>query len=212
MKCRTFRVVFFSSILLNGITAALVFSPLTNWLHKPLTVQPMVVPADAILILSGEAYGDSLLGRNSLQRLAHGLSLYRQKLAQRIIVAGGPDQNAITTMNKSRAEIMREHLVTMGVPPQQIITETRSQNTYENLLYSKEIAASLQLDRLLVVTSCAHMYRTMLVAEKAGCNMLPAPVPCFEQQLIHSALRARFVLDILREYAAIAYFWFKGWI
>ncbi|ODS33900.1 MAG: conserver hypothetical protein [Candidatus Scalindua rubra] len=64
----------------------------------------------------------------------------------------------------------------------------------------------------LLVTSSYHMYRSLAICKKLGVDVYPAPVPCYEKSIFHATLRTRFILEILREYGAIVYFWFKGWI
>lgn len=74
-----------------------------------------------------------------------------------MVVSGGKGE----INSPSEAAVMRDYLVARGLKEDRIILEERSQSTYQNLKYSKEI-----LDNLLgedytvtVATSKFHAYR-----------------------------------------------------
>ncbi len=190
----------------------LVFSPVINLLYYPLDVPPRLEKADAILLLSAEAYDDDILGRCSYQRMHKAFKLYKEKYAPVILVSGGVPFEAGKHLQKSRAEIIKNHLQSMGVPENSIYLEDQSQNTYENLLFADAIGKKNGWRKYLLVTSGYHMFRSLKTAAKLGIIVSPMPVINYEKDINHFVIRARFVLDILREYAAIVYFKLRGWI
>ena len=57
-----------------------------------------------------------------------------------------------------------------------IVYEGRARNTYENAIYSKELALGRLHKPWLLVTSAIHIPRSVGIFRKAGWNVIPAPV------------------------------------
>jgi len=136
------------------------------------------------------------------------VSLYKEGYAKKIIICGGVLKKGDPPISVTIKDLM----VKMGVNGDDIITEERSQNTYENLANSLPILDSLGLKKSLLVTSSYHMFRSLLICKKMGIEAYPAPVSCYEKEIYHIPNRIRFMPEIIREYLSIVYFWFKGWI
>lgn len=81
------------------------------------------------------------------------------------IVSGGKGDNE----HISEAEAMYESLVAMGTDRERITKEDRSQSTYENLRYSKEILESADKPlKAVIVTDGFHQLRARLLAQGLG--------------------------------------------
>lgn len=107
-------------------------------------------------------------------RVLYAASLYRQGAAPYILVSGGLlDWNHSPT---TPAEDMTTLLVFMGVPAEAIWQQNASRNTYEDALYCARILREKGLQRVLLVTSAAHMPRSVRLFEAQGLEVLPAPV------------------------------------
>lgn len=78
------------------------------------------------------------------------------------IVSGGQGDNEPDT----EAAIMKEYLVKKGINPDRIIEEGKSTSTYENLTFSKQWIK--EDDHVGISTSNFHVYRSVLLAKKAG--------------------------------------------
>ena len=63
----------------------------------------------------------------------------------------------------------------MDVPANAIWLEDKSQNTYENALFSAQILKSRGITRVILVTSAQHMPRSVALFEKQGIQVIPAP-------------------------------------
>lgn len=63
----------------------------------------------------------------------------------------------------------------MGIPPEDLILESRSLNTHENAVYTKEILQQQNIDKVLLVTSAAHMPRSIAIFKRENINAIPAP-------------------------------------
>ncbi|WP_020061673.1 YdcF family protein [Bacillus sp. 123MFChir2] len=85
-----------------------------------------------------------------------------------IIFSGGqgPDENI------SEAEAMQTYAVEKGIPIEHTIKEDRSVNTYQNMLFSKQIMDSRKEGKYesIFTTNNFHLFRAGLYAKKAGLN------------------------------------------
>ena len=66
------------------------------------------------------------------------------------------------------APVIKEYLVSLGVPPKDIFTEERARDTWENVVFSKKICDEKGYKKPLIVTSAYHMRRAMWSFKKAG--------------------------------------------
>ena len=124
---------------------------------------------------------------------------------------------------------MRELLDALGVPPEAIIDESRSRNTYENAVFVREIVEARGDEELLLVTSAMHMPRSLAIFVKQGLSVSPAPVdflatkgeegrthaPGFEGWLLKvvpSAERLELSTRALREYIGLVIYRLRGWL
>lgn len=84
-----------------------------------------------------------------------------------IIFSGGqgPDENL------PEAEAMQKYAIEKGIPIEHTIQENRSVNTYQNMLFSKQIMDSLK-DKYnsIFTTNNFHLFRAGLYAKQAGLN------------------------------------------
>ena len=67
------------------------------------------------------------------------------------------------------AEAMRRYLTSHGVPERLILTEDRSANTYQNMVFSKELMQAVNPEgRAVFSTTNYHVFRSGLWASQAG--------------------------------------------
>lgn len=138
---------------------------------------PAEVKGDVIVVLSGGmtegvpagAAGPALSGA-SLERAAEAARLYRRyKLP--VIVSGGAVFSRL-----AESAVIKEYLVSLGLPPEKIITEELSRDTMENALFSKKLCDEKGYKKAVIVTSAYHMRRAVLSFEKAGFrDFIPYP-------------------------------------
>lgn len=203
-----YKLLLFSSLIVNAIVLILIFSPVSNYLYAVLEVEPEIRKSDSIILLSSGVYSDKIFAGSNYQRMLHAYRLYKQGVSDKIIICGGVEINGIPSL----AEIMKDFLVEIGINEECIITEKESLNTYENIKFAKPILKELNISNALLVTSSYHMYRSLAICKKLDIDVYAAPVPCFEKNINHATHRARFILEVLREYGAIIYFKVRGWI
>lgn len=82
-----------------------------------------------------------------------------------LIPSGGQGENE----SMPEAEAMRRYLLSAGFPPEQILAETRSKNTYENMVFSKKIIEERgEGARVAYSTTNYHVFRSGVWAMQAG--------------------------------------------
>lgn len=202
--------VFTPLFFIAFVNILLIATPFVNYLYAVLEVDEAPQKCDAIVLLSGGQFTDDILDRNTYQRLLHAYDLLKQGYTDKIIICGGivgKRENKKLTI----AESIQKVMVELGVPENQMILEKNSQNTFESIVNVKKMTEA-NINKFLVVTSSYHMFRSIAIAKKQGMDVYPAPVPCYEKNVRRFGARTRLTYDIIREYGAICYFWFKGWI
>lgn len=92
----------------------------------------------------------------------------------RIILSGGDAGIVIESVAES--PLAAEFLVSLGVDRERIEIEDQSVDTFENAVFSYELAQPGQGERWLLVTSAYHIPRSMGVFDKVGFEVEPYPV------------------------------------
>lgn len=133
----------------------------------------------------------------SSDRILHASRLFRAGKVSRILVTGG--NIPWLAAGAPEAELIKALLVEWGVPAAAIETAGASRNTYENALEIKQIWQQRRFKSALLVTSAAHMPRSMAVFRQAG---LPVIASTADVQVVDVALPS--VLRWLPEANALA--------
>jgi uncharacterized SAM-binding protein YcdF (DUF218 family) len=82
----------------------------------------------------------------------------------RLILSTGDNQG----LGIPNSRVMAGYAMRLGVPPENVIEEDRSHNTYTNLKYSMEIIKSLELKHPTLVTLDLYTRRALATARKQG--------------------------------------------
>lgn len=151
---------------------------LLEWRY-PSLAHPEQIEVDAIVVLGGGTR-QQLPPRPSHEigeagdRVIYAARLYRAGVAPVILVSGahGPLSND-GQIPESRA--MADLLIFFGVPPDAIILESVSKNTYENAVESSKLLAAHDLSSVVLVTSAMHMPRAYGVFAQLDLTVIPAP-------------------------------------
>ena len=189
--------------------------------------------ADAIVVLGGAirpaSYPRPILEFNEAgDRLLYAAYLYKQQAAPAILVSGGgalwlgPEQ-------VDEARLMTEALKIMSVPPEAIMLERTSLNTYENALASYEVLHKQGINNVILITSAMHMPRSSRIFKQTGLNVIPAPtdfwftnadwdyatqadlsVQAFN--LIPTAQNLMITSMVLKEYIGMGIYRLRGWL
>ena len=131
--------------------------------------------ADAIVLLGGAIRGEVSQGTLADMsgvgdRLVFAVAAYKAGRAPVIVVTGGAEEGFVP-----ESMLIRDILVTMGVPRSAIVTESRNRVTFDNDRYTRETLLSMDVKSVLLVTSAFHMRRSLLVFNTLDILVTPAP-------------------------------------
>jgi uncharacterized SAM-binding protein YcdF (DUF218 family) len=168
---------------MTGLFLAVILSPLPFMAMQQIEDQyprpPAPAHVDGILIL-GSGFDSALLkARGAPQanagayRLVEGFIAARHHPEARVVFSGG--SGALHGAQYSEAETARTVLEGLGLDPARLALEARSRNTYENILFSKQMVKPKPGEVWLLATSAAHMPRAMAIARRQAWPMLPWP-------------------------------------
>jgi uncharacterized SAM-binding protein YcdF (DUF218 family) len=128
-------------------------------------------PADAIAVFGAAEYS----GRPSPVlhlRLDHAVELYRRQVAPLIItLGGGSDKDSGNT----EGGVGRDYLLANGVPFGNIIAETRSVDTEQQVHRLAAIARENNLHHIVVVSDATHLFRIRELCKDAGLDVYTSP-------------------------------------
>ena len=214
----------------NRWVAHALTAPLENR-YPPL---PPDTRADVIVVLGGAT--ELLLPprpivelNGSGDRLLYAAWLYKQGVADHLLMTGGLLPRLSPDIAPSEAEAMRQVLEIMGVPAEAVWIEPDSRNTYENGVLSKAILDEKGINKIVLVTSAYHMPRSVAIFEKLGFTVLPAPTDYQTTELDRSYFQAPDLLTftlyllpdsdnlwltsrVLKEYLGVVIYWLRGWL
>jgi uncharacterized SAM-binding protein YcdF (DUF218 family) len=127
-------------------------------------------PADVILVLGAAEYR----GRPSpvlRARLDHALTLYRAKLAPRIMTTGGAGGDPVYT----EGGVGRTYLIDRGVPAEAIVAETEGESTVHSTALAGEVMRRMELNSVIVVSDGYHVFRVKEMLESRGLRVYGSP-------------------------------------
>jgi uncharacterized SAM-binding protein YcdF (DUF218 family) len=145
-----------------------------KWQHSATKVDYVVVMGAG----QGEAPRLPLTNRPNtaaVYRLLEGVAIYRANPGSRLVLSGGGE-------NESHAILMEQVATRIGVPAEDILLQTLSRDTEEEVGLLKPIVGE---HSFAVVTSAAHMPRTILLFNAAGLYPLPAPTHFLDRNNPH---------------------------
>jgi len=108
------------------------------------------------------------LSAASLFRLSEGVLIHNRLTETKLILTGMSRFDGMTPM----AEVMGDVAVEWGVEQEDIVLETKAEDTKDHAIYVKEIVGK---DKFILVTSASHMPRAMGLFRNLGMDPIPAP-------------------------------------
>ena len=97
--------------------------------------------------------------------------IIKQKPNVKIIFAGG--RAHIEHPQASDSYSAKKFFKNMNIDVSKIIFESKSKNTFENMINSKKIANPKNNEKWLVITSASHLKRVLNVADKINWKLIP---------------------------------------
>jgi uncharacterized SAM-binding protein YcdF (DUF218 family) len=183
--------------------------------------QPDAVPQGRtfVVVLSGgwfrrlPAGYEVKLGAMGLDRVETGMALWRRH-GGTLVFSGAPVPDGKTSVAAEMA-LLAERL---GMPKHQMVVEGRSQNTRENLLFTRDLLSLTSADTVYLVTSAVHMPRALGVARQLGVNALARPCDFRADEnlgwthWLPSNEAPRELEEAFHEIAGLAAYRWRGWL
>jgi uncharacterized SAM-binding protein YcdF (DUF218 family) len=166
-------------------------------------------PADAIAVFGAAEYS----GHPSPilhARLDHAVDLYRKQIAPLVItLGGGTDKDSGNT----EGGVGRDYLLANGIPFGNIIAETRSTDTEQQVHRLAAIAQENNLHHIVVVSDGTHLFRIRELCKDAGLDVYTSPratighignydlaMRYFHEMLSYTALRLHLNISFLHSW------------
>jgi len=119
-----------------------------------------------------------------IERINHGIALYHTGQVESLLFTGGIGPGETI----AESEAAKRYAIAQGVPASDILTESESHTTDENLRFAKSVAEQHHLQSFLIVSDPLHMKRAMAMAEDLRLNALPSPTPTTRYKTVRSQL------------------------
>jgi uncharacterized SAM-binding protein YcdF (DUF218 family) len=165
------------------------------WVYQQISAvagQDNAQPADAIAVFGAAEYS----GHPSPvlhARLDHAVELYRKQIAPLVItLGGGSDKDSGNT----EGGVGRDYLLANGIPFGNIIAETRSIDTEQQVHRLAAIAHENNLHHIVVVSDGTHLFRIRELCKDAGLDVYTSPRPALGHISTYD-LAMRYVHEII---------------
>lgn len=191
MVLKLFGLALLSLMLLIAFSAWQVYDYAQ---HK----RPLPRHADAVVVLGAAAWGNnpSPVFR---ERINHGVSLYRKNQVRKIIFTGGTPKFGYPT----EAEVAKRYAQSKFlVPANDIILDTESHNTYDNVYNTRALMSQHELNSIIIVSDPDHLARALAIATHLGLNASVSATPS-SRYYANRETRLKFMV---MEVMALAYF------
>jgi len=212
---------------LSAVSAALLalilIFPVGDWLLQPLEDAyprpPWPKHVDGVLILGGALDPGVYLSRGAPSeddvegRFVAAAELLRRYPGARLIFSGG--SGAVLAEEAPEADVARLAIDQLGIDQKRVAYESRSRNTWENILYSRALAHPGRNEVWLLATSASQLPRAMAVARRLNWALIPWASD-YKTSPNGSAFNPDFAshletLDIaLHEWFGLAGYWLMG--
>lgn len=143
------------------------YSAISIWSYSH---KNQLVKTDAAVVL-GAAVWDDEPSPVLRERINHSIWLYENDYVDKIIFTGGKGKDDAY----AESEVARDYAIQHNVHAEDILIETKSNITEENLKYAYEIAQEQNLHTFTIVSDPLHMKRAMLMAKDTGMEAYSSP-------------------------------------
>lgn len=166
---KKFKKAFFGFFYLSLFLLVAVFFA-GAWSIYQYSKEPfMPRKADYAIVLGARAYGNKPT-RVFSERIQFGIRLYQEGYVKKIIFTGKPG-------NPPQALVGKKIAIEQGVPETDIVTETKSKITFENLKHALATLPESTSSSFLIVSDPIHLKRALLMARDLKMDAYPAPTP-----------------------------------
>ncbi len=157
--------VLLTALLALALAGIIVYAGLMGMVWWKETHVAKTDQYDAIIVLGAQVKADGSLSVQLQWRLDTAYQAWLKHPCP-ILTCGaqGRDEPA------PEGEVMRDYLISLGVPAAQITPDCDSYNTKQNIANAAKLLDGLEKATVLIVTSDYHLPRAMAIARDAGLN------------------------------------------
>ena len=184
---------------------------------------PSLPAADAVVMLGGITTPSSpdvfdFQFEGEVDRVITAIELVRQRKGRALVVGGGLDGR---TANPGEGELLRRWIEAWNVPPAPVHVLGVCQNTRDEAVRTRALAEAQGWQRIILVTSAAHMRRAEATFRGAGLEVIPfacdfagmAALPWrWEDTLTPSVLGFQQLDGYLHEVIGMWVYRWRGWL
>jgi len=183
-------------------------TPFLWFLASPLKISEAPQKADVILVFGGGVGETGSPGKSTIERARYAAELYKQDYSNKVLFSSG------YTYVYNDSENMKLFAVSTGVLEKDILLEQKANNTYENVLFSKQLLDKYHQNSVILISSPYNMRRVQLVFKKLGNNIKVIYAPVQDSQFYNrsNGIKLEQIKAIMHEYLGIVYYWIKGYI
>ncbi len=203
------KIIIFLFAAYGLATVFIFYSPIADYLSRPLWVPPDLRPAPAIVVLTAYVSPDGVLNESAMRRTHEAARLYHRGLSPLVIISGG---YPTSPGDPQSADVMAGFAGELGIPRSAILLEKQSRNTYTSAVQVAALCRERGFQHVLLVTDAVHMRRAMAAFHAQDLKVSPAPADPWSLWWETPAVRLRKFWAVLHEYGGLLYYWWKGWI
>lgn len=170
-RTRIWRAI---ALITGGLALWFIIVGISIWRYGALD---FATRADCIIVL-GAAIRESSPSPVFEERIRHGISLYRDGLAPRLLFTGGIGEE----QRLSESRVGRAFAIQHGVDPAHILIEERSRTTSQNLVEALALMRQHGLNKAIIVSDPLHMRRSIMIADQIGLEAVSSPTPTSRYQ------------------------------
>lgn len=141
------------------------------------------VKVDAVIVL-GAAIWDDKPSPVFEERIKHGIWLYKNGYASKIIFTGGKAKNK----RYSESRVAMNYALENQIPKKDILIEEKSKITEENIFYAEQIVENNEFSKVIIVSDPLHMKRAMLMAKDYELEAYTCPTPTTKYKSLRSKI------------------------
>ncbi|WP_193198818.1 YdcF family protein [Nostoc sp. MG11] len=167
-KLQKRSLVLVSLALMSALLLAFISTGLSIYLYSSNSNNK----AEAAIVLGAAVWGKEP-SPVFKERINHAINLYQNGDVSTIIFTGGVgDRN-----EPAEAIVGKNYAIAQRVKAADILIETQSRTTSQNLINALKVASDNQLTKFLIVSDPLHMKRAVLIARDLGMDAFPSATP-----------------------------------
>ncbi len=137
-----------------------------------------------VAVVLGAAVWDDEPSPVLRERVNHSIWLYENGYVNKIIFTGGKGDGD----KFAEAEVARDYAIKNNVKSEDILIETKSTITEENLRYAYDIATGENFGTFAIVSDPLHMKRAVLMAKNIGMEAYSSPTQSSVYKTLNSKI------------------------